>query len=97
MGFGMGLIELQEGAIQVDAAVVAEGLGIDPSVVQERMRRGEITSRCELGTGEDKGRYRLTFFAERRRLRLVIDQAGNVVERSIIDPSTTPRSGRGPS
>ena len=30
------MIEFEEGANQVDATIVAEGLGIEPSLVQER-------------------------------------------------------------
>ena len=79
------MIELQEGAIQVDVAIVAEGLGIEQSIVQERMREGKITSLCERGVDEDAGRYRLTFFSENRRFRLLVDETGNVVQRSTID------------
>lgn len=81
----MVMIEFEEGAIQVEAKIVAEGLGIAPSLVQERMREGKITSLCERGIDEDHGRYRLTFFSESRRFRLVVDETGNVVQRSTID------------
>lgn len=86
----MATIEFEEGAIQVDARIVAEGLGIEPSLVQERMREGKITSLCERGIDEDNGRYRLTFFSENRRFRLVVDERGNVVRRSAIDFSDRP-------
>ena len=86
----MAMIEFEEGAIQVDATIVAEGLGIEPSLVQERMRDGKITSLCERGIDEDNGRYRLTFFSENRRCRLVVDERGNVVQRSAIDFSDRP-------
>jgi hypothetical protein len=86
----MAMIEFEEGAIQVDATIVAEGLGIEPSLVQERMRDGKITSLCERGIDEDNGRYRLTFFSENRRFRLVVDERGNVVQRSAIDFSDHP-------
>jgi hypothetical protein len=86
----MAMIEFEEGAIQVDATIVAEGLGIEPSLVQERMREGKITSLCERGIDEDNGRYRLTFFSENRRFRLVVDERGNVVRRSAIDFSDRP-------
>jgi hypothetical protein len=44
-----------------------------------------ITSLCERGVGEDDGRWRVTFFHESRRFRLVIDEGGNVIQRSTID------------
>jgi hypothetical protein len=86
----MGMIEFQDGAIQIDATIIAEGLAIDPSVVQERIREGRITSRCERGIEQDEGRYRLTFFTENRRFRLVTDTMGNVVQRSTINFSNQP-------
>lgn len=93
----MGTIEFQDGAVQIDARVIGEGLGIDPSVVQKCIREGKITSRCERGIAEDEGRYRLTFFAERRRFRLVIDTTGSVVRRSTINfSSPLPASARKP-
>ena len=39
---------------------------------------------------EDNGRYRLTFFSENRRFRLVVDERGNVVQRSASDFSDRP-------
>jgi hypothetical protein len=78
----MALVEFEDGAIQVDVAVVAKGLGIEPPLVQEGMREGRITSLCERGVDEDQGRYRVTFFSENRRFRLTIDNEGNVVQRS---------------
>jgi hypothetical protein len=81
----MALIEFEEGAVQVEAAVIAEGLGIDPSLVQEHMRGGKITSLCERGINEDQGRYRITFFSENRRFRLLVDESGNVLQRSTLD------------
>jgi hypothetical protein len=49
------------------------------------MREGKITSLCERGVDKDDGRYRLTFFFENRRLRLIVDQGGNVIRRSTLD------------
>ena len=81
----MALIEFEDGSIQVDVAVVAKGLGIEPMLVQEGMREGRITSLCERGVDEDEGRYRLTFFSENRRFRLTVDNEGNVLQRSAFD------------
>jgi Family of unknown function (DUF6522) len=101
-------IEFEKSALRVDAAIIAEGLGIEPSLVQTRMREGKITARCERGIDEDAGRYRLTFFSGSRRFRLVVDQEGNVIQRSIVDfggrelpgamrkPAALPSRRRGP-
>jgi hypothetical protein len=79
----MNTVVCEGGEYRVDAAVIAEGLGIDPANVLEAMRQGRITSLCERGVDEDAGRNRLTFFHGSRRLRLVIDEDGKILERSV--------------
>jgi hypothetical protein len=69
----------------VDADIVAAALGIEPALVQPLMRDGKITSVCERGAGEDAGRYRLTFFHANRAFHLVVDEEGQVIERSAHD------------
>ena len=78
-------IEFDNEAVQIDAAIVAEGLGLAPSVLQEEMRAGRITSLAERGVDDDAGRHRLTFFSDHRRFRVVIDQTGAIIQRSAID------------
>jgi hypothetical protein len=74
-----------DGAIEVDAALVAGGLGIAPSRLIDLLRSGKITSLCERGIDEDSGRYRLTFFSESGRFRLVVDESGRILQRSSLD------------
>src|SRR5690606_7758405 len=69
-GRTMTSLQFHDDAIEVDAAVVADGLGLQPAHLMERMRDGRVTSVCETGTEDDSGRFRLTFFSESRRLRL---------------------------
>ena len=88
----MSSVEFEHGAFSVDAALIAEGLGIEPELVQPRMRDGTITSRCERGLGNDSGRYRLTFFHGVRRFCLVVDATGNVIENSTADIGTPRRT-----
>jgi hypothetical protein len=78
-------VEIQDGVIRVDASIVGKHLGLEPFEVQELMREGKLTSSCERGVDEDEGHYRLTFFHGRRRLRLIIDNAGRIIRRSLID------------
>jgi Family of unknown function (DUF6522) len=78
-------IEIQDGIIQIEASIVARGLELEPAAVQAMIRNGEITSLCERGVNEDAARYRLTFFHKSRRVRLVVDANGTVVQRSIIN------------
>jgi hypothetical protein len=81
------MICFEGGTFEVDAATIADGLEIEASSLQQRMRDGALTSRCERGIDRDEGRYRLTFSTEQRCLRLVVDEAGNVLQRSTINLS----------
>jgi hypothetical protein len=67
--------------IEVDAALVASALGLAPAEFQTLMRNGRIRTLCERGIGEDVGRYRLSFYHLKRRLRLITDAQGNVLDR----------------
>ena len=91
-------IEFADGAVQIDASIVAEGLGIALPRLQEGMRAGTITSLNESGVDADAGRHRLTFFFEHRRFRVVVDAAGEIVQRSAVDfgDSALPNSARRP-
>lgn len=78
-------IAIGDGVVDVDAGTVAAGLGVDPALVPAYMREGKITSLYERGVGDDAGRHRLTFFFANRRLRLVLDECGNILQRSVLD------------
>ena len=81
-------IEFEDGAVSIDAAVIAAGLGIDPALVQWHMRNGRITSLCERGTDEDAGRHRLTFRFRDRSFRVTADDTGKIIGQETV--------GRGP-
>ena len=92
-------IEFENGAVQIDAAIVAEGLGLTVSLLQEEMRAGRVTSLAERGLDTDRGRHRLSFFSEHRRFRVVVDETGAILQRSAVDfgeellPKSAHRSG----
>lgn len=65
----------------VDAELVAEGFGITSALLQSLARQARITSRHERGMDQDAGRHRLTFFHGARRVSLIVDEAGNIIER----------------
>lgn len=90
------MITFENGAFEVDARLVGDGLGIDAALVPALMRKGAITSLCERGTEDDAGRYRLTFFYEGRRFRIVVDAEGKVLQRSLLDLGERARVPRGP-
>jgi hypothetical protein len=81
----MAVVEFEVGALRVDAAVIGQGINVEPSLVLDRMREGKITVLCERGFDEDAGRYRMTFFHESRRFHLVVDEEGNAIQRSTVD------------
>lgn len=69
----------------VDACLLGELLDVPPSDIQGLMRENEITCLCEHGEAEHAGRHRLTFFYKGRRGRLIVDDTGTLLRRSIID------------
>jgi len=83
-------VEFEDGVVQVDAAVIAEGLGIAVPQLQQQMQAGKITSLFERGIDADRGRHRLTFFSEHRRFRLVLDERGAIVQRSTLNFGDSP-------
>ena len=83
-------VEIQDGEIQLDAQIIADGFDLEPARIPALMRDGAITSLCECGIDEDAGRYRLTFFHKSRRFRLVVDDTGALIQRGIIDFGNRP-------
>jgi Family of unknown function (DUF6522) len=92
----MKLIEFENGAVQIDASIVAEGLGLTPSLLQQEMQAGRITSLAERGVDADAGRHRLTFFSGHRRFRVVVDETGAIIQRTTVDfgDALLPKSAR---
>jgi hypothetical protein len=86
----MKAVEFEQGAVAIDASVIAEGLGIALPLLRKQMRAGKITSLSERGIDDDSGRYRLTFFTEHRRFRVVVDEAGAILQRSTLDFGDAP-------
>jgi hypothetical protein len=76
-------VEFDGHSFCVDASLVAASFGMTPALLQLLMRQARITSRSERGVDQDEGRHRLTFFHGARRLRLVVDAAGVVIDRRI--------------
>jgi hypothetical protein len=73
-------VEIRDGIIQVEASVVAEGLGLALPQFRKQMQAGRITSLSD----------RLTFFSEHRRFRLVVDEGGTIIQRSALDFGSAP-------
>ncbi len=65
--------------VEIDAALVADGLDLDVEEFRRLMEQRRISVLCERGTGEDAGLYRASFYYGERRVRLVVDASGNPV------------------
>ncbi|HNS26984.1 MAG TPA: DUF6522 family protein [Steroidobacteraceae bacterium] len=89
----MSKVEFEDGAISIDATVVAEGFGLSTDQIRHLMRTLKMTTRCERGIDADAGRHRLTFLYGMRHLRLLVDETGAIIERSLIDTGDTGESG----
>ena len=48
-------LEILNDAVHIDASIVAQGFGFEPSFIHTMMREGEIPSLCERGVDEDWG------------------------------------------
>jgi hypothetical protein len=83
-------VEIRDGVVEVEASLIAAGLGLALPQFREQMQAGKITSLSERGTEADLGRHRLTFFSEHRRFRLVVDDSGTILQRSALDFGDAP-------
>ena len=72
-------IRWTEGAVEVDATLVARGLNLTVEQCMAEMRRSIVHSASERGIGEDEGRFRLTFRYRDRVFRLIVTTTGEIV------------------
>lgn len=84
-------VEVDGSNVKIDAALIAEDLGLRPEGVLEATRAGRLTAVHEQGVAEDAGRVRMTFYHGNRRLRLTLDETGRVIERSRARLHASPR------
>jgi hypothetical protein len=78
-------VQIVDGDILIDAALLGELLDVIPADVPTLMRAHAITSLCERGIDAHQGEFRLSFFYRSRRARLSVDTSGRVLRRSVID------------
>ena len=64
--------------IAIDGEIVARELGLEVEAFRQLMEQRKIAVLCERGTDADAGLYRATFYFERRRVRLVVDNDGRI-------------------
>ena len=73
------------GTIEVDATLLGAAFELTPDQVMRELRDGVITSRSEQGVDADAGRRRLTFFRGRKRVRIVFDADGVVLQQTALN------------
>lgn len=78
-------ISMDDEGATIDAAILAEGLGIEAAEIDRLIREGRLTSSFEKGIGADEGKSRLTFWIEGKRLRVVVDDRGTILQRFRIN------------
>jgi hypothetical protein len=76
--------------IEIDAALIAAAFDLTPEQVMRELRQGAITSRSEHGVDADAGRRRLTFFRGRKRVRIVLDADGAVLQQTALNFAEPP-------
>jgi regulator of cell morphogenesis and NO signaling len=87
-------LERTEDGFQIDAVALAPMIGVAAEDVQRLMREGRIAALCEEGQGEDSGRHRLTFRHGSTRVRLTVNDSGDVLLRTRT--TVAPRLGTRP-
>jgi len=65
--------------IEIDGALVAGKLGLEPEQFRQLMEDHKVSLLCERGVGEDEGLYRATFYYRQRRFRAVLEADGRIV------------------
>lgn len=65
--------------IEIDGALVARKLGLEPEAFRQLMEDRKVSVLCERGVGEDEGLYRATFYFRDRRFRAVLEPSGRIV------------------
>lgn len=70
----------RDAPIEIDATRIAPGLRLEVAAFRQLMADRKVTVLCERGTGEDAGRWRASFYYDGRRVRLVLDAEGNVLD-----------------
>lgn len=75
-------LERTENGFQIDAAALGPLLGVPADDLHRLMREGRIMSLCEAGQGADSGRHRITFRHGATRVRLTVNDTGEVLLRT---------------
>lgn len=78
-------VDVNDSGLTVDCETLSPLLRVPASNIPALLRQGAITSLCEEGVGEHAGGFRLTFFYQGKRARIMVGPAGEVLGRAVID------------
>ena len=81
---------VSEEDFEIDAERIAAALGLPAAHFLVEMRRGNVHGTLERGVGADAGRTRLTIRHRGRRLVMVLDAAGGLIEQQ-LEAASAPR------
>ena len=73
-------VSLDSGDIVIDAAMLAEWLGVDTAILSEAIENGAIRTLVERGEGEDEGRVRLTVRYHDQQFCMIREPDGSLTE-----------------
>lgn len=76
----------------IDAERIAGALDLPTAHFLVEMRRGNVHGTVERGVGTDAGRSRLTIRHRGRRLTMVLDEGGRLLEQHLEAAPATRRS-----
>ncbi len=74
--------------IVIDGAPIARALGLDKDAFFRLLAQRKIDRLCERGTGEDTGRWRASFYHGHKRVRVVVDRDGRMLEPPEVSERT---------
>jgi hypothetical protein len=74
--------------IEIDGDQVARALGLDGNTFSQLLQQRKISQLCERGTEEDTGLYRASFYYLQKRVRLVVNQQGEVMADIEVEDRT---------
>lgn len=74
-------VEITNGDILVDAALLAKMLTIEPGIDANPGNHERLPE----GIDAHQNQFRLSFFYQNRRARLNVDSSGHILRRSIVD------------
>jgi Arc/MetJ family transcription regulator len=69
--------------VEIDAERIAGALDMPTAHFLVEMRRGNVHGTVERGVGTDAGRSRLTIRHRGRRLTMILDESGTLIEQQL--------------